>query len=260
MAAAPSINSLPYEVRQIIHSLVGRQTDSHRWFGESTSSAAPYATVSREWQEEYERFSFRELWVTPQRLESFTRIVASPRRRGIVQTICFHVPLETYERHQDGEQETSPERRRSTDILNTALGSFFQAMTLWEKSDTSPLGLDLHLLIDSPSDSSELLGNNGTPLVTGRGLTSYVKLDLDTLSLPEIDAFSGFRCSGRHLQPTSLLAIISKLQALEYLDIELSHDSMRPRDVKQRNSQLFNFSKQKCAPSILYSLLLIFFI
>ncbi|KAI2632700.1 hypothetical protein GGS26DRAFT_557112 [Hypomontagnella submonticulosa] len=235
MAAVASINSLPYEVRQTIYSLVARPTDFHCRYGRPASSVAQYATVSREWQEEFERFTFRELLVTPKRLKSFCHILSSPRRRAIVQTICFHVSLDRYEPHLDAIQETSAERRRSTEVLATALGSFFRAMTHWQKSDTSPLGLDLHLLVDSPSDSSALVGKNGGPLVTGRALTSYLKLDLETLSLPYLDVFSGFRCTGRHLQPTSILAIVSRLRMLEYLDVELNHDTTRNRDIHQRN-------------------------
>ncbi|KAI1410054.1 hypothetical protein F5Y13DRAFT_168930 [Hypoxylon sp. FL1857] len=108
-------------------------------------------------------------------------------------------------------------------------------MTHWRKSDTSPLGLDFHLIVESPSDSSTLVGKNGGTLVTERALTSHLKLDLETLSLPYIDVFSGFRCTGRHMQPTSVLAIVSRLRALEYLDVELNHDSTRHRDVRQRN-------------------------
>ncbi|KAI0384622.1 hypothetical protein F5Y04DRAFT_217625 [Hypomontagnella monticulosa] len=235
MAAVASINSLPYEVRQTIYSLVARQTDSHYGRGRLASTIAHYAAVSREWQEEFERFTFRELLVTPKRLKSFSHIVSSPRRRAIVQTICFHVSLDRYEPHLDAEQETSVERRRSTEVLTTALGSFFRAMTHWRKSDTSPLGLDLHLLVDSPNDCSALVGKNGGPLVTARALMSYLKLDLETLSLPYLDVFSGFRCTGRHLQPTSILDIVSRLRALEYLDVELNHDTIRNRDVHQRH-------------------------
>ncbi|KAI1471950.1 uncharacterized protein F4812DRAFT_416144 [Daldinia caldariorum] len=237
MAGKPSLNSLPYEVRQTIYSLVARQTNSYGWRKGPAPSIAHYATVSREWQEEFvEPITFKVIHVTPKRLKSFCQIVTSPRRRAVVQTICFHVSLDKYEPHLDDEQETSAERHRSTEILTAALGTFFRVMTKWEKSDTSPLGLDLHLLVDSPSDTSTLVGRNGGPLVTGRALTSYLKLDLEAVSLPHIDIFSGFRCTGRHLQPTSVLAIVSKLQTLEYLDVELNHDSIRHRDVKQRNS------------------------
>ncbi|KAK6955048.1 hypothetical protein Daesc_002678 [Daldinia eschscholtzii] len=237
MAAKPSLNSLPYEVRQTIFSLVARQTDSNGWRKGPAPTIAHYATVSREWQEEFvEPITFKVIRVTPKRLKSFCQIATSPRRRAIVQTICFHVSLDKYEPHLDGEQETPAERRRSTEILTAALGTFFRAMTLWKKSDTSPLGLDLHLLVDSPSDTSTLVGRNGGPLMAGRALTSYLKLDLEAVSLPHIDIFSGFRCTGRHLQPTSILAIVSRLQMLEYLDVELNHDSTRHRDVKQRNS------------------------
>lgn len=237
MVATPSINSLPYEVRQTIYSLLGQHhTNSYRWHGGPTSTIAHYATVSREWQEEFERFTFREIRVTPNSLKCFAHVFKSPRRRAIVQTLRFHISLDTYPSYLDGEQETSAERRRSTEIVTEALGTFFQAMTHWRKTDTSPLGLDLHLLVDSPNDSATLLGRNGTPLVTGRAMTSHLKLNLETLSLPLIDIFSGFRCTGRHMQPTSLLAIVSKLQMLEYLDVELNHDSARKRDVQQRNS------------------------
>ncbi|KAI1762550.1 hypothetical protein GGR53DRAFT_521581 [Hypoxylon sp. FL1150] len=249
MAAAPSINSLPYEVRQTIYSLLAQhQTNSHRLHGGPASTIAHYAAVSQEWQEEFERFSFREIRVTPKRLKCFIHIFQSPRRRAIVQTLRYHVTLDKYPPHLDGEQETSEERRRSTAILTEALGTFFRAMTDWRRTDTSPLGLDLHLLVDSPSDSSELLDRNGTPLITSRALTSYLKLDLDTLSLPELDIFSGFRCTGRHMQPTSLLAIVSKLRALEYLDAELNHDSIRKRDVQQRND--FIAGLEQCAATV----------
>ncbi|KAI1374859.1 hypothetical protein F4677DRAFT_158922 [Hypoxylon crocopeplum] len=247
MTATPSINSLPYEVRHTIYSLLGRQTDSHRWIGGSTVSIAHYAAVSREWQEAFERFTFRELLVTPKRLKPFTHIVTSPRRRAIVQTICFHVSLDKYERYLDREQETSAERRRSTEILTTALEAFFRAMTYWDKTETSPLGLWFYLLVDSPSESM-LFGRNGTPMVTERALTSDLKLDLEMLSLPYIDVFSGFRCAGRHLQPTSLLAIVSRLRTLEYLDVELNHDSIRHRDVTQRNK--FASSLETCAQTV----------
>ncbi|KAL7623648.1 hypothetical protein AAE478_005200 [Parahypoxylon ruwenzoriense] len=237
MAKPTSINSLPYEVRQTIYSLLGRQTDSRGWHdGPEQPTIAHYATVSREWQEVFERSTFRELHITPKRLESFAQIVTSPRRRANVQVICFHVSLERYESHLNGEQETSAEWRQSTEILTTALGTFFQVMTHWQKSDTSPLGLDLHLLVESPSDRPAATANEGRPLHTVRALTSDLRLDLETLSLPCIDVFSGFRSTGRHLQPTSLLALVSRLRALEYLDVELNHESACNQDVQQRNN------------------------
>ncbi|KAI0181691.1 hypothetical protein GGR52DRAFT_51426 [Hypoxylon sp. FL1284] len=240
MNATLSINSLPYEVRQTIFALLRQHHTSsqYRWHGEPASTIALYASVSREWQKEFERFSFREIRVTPRRLKHFIHILKSPRRRASVQTLRFHIALDKYPSRLNGEQETPAERRRSTAISTKALGAFFRAMTHWRKSDTSPFGLDLHLRIDSPSDSSALLGRNGAPTVTKRALNSYVNLDLDTLSLPEIDVFSGFRCVGRHMQPTSLLAVASKLRSLEYLDVELNHDSARKRDVQQR----YNFA------------------
>ncbi|KAI1135744.1 hypothetical protein F5Y05DRAFT_159096 [Hypoxylon sp. FL0543] len=236
MTAAPSINSLPYEVRQTIYHLVGRQTDHLCRRRNSASTIAQYAAVSREWQEEFvEPLTFKTIRVTPKRLKAFSQILTSPRRRALVQTIRFYVPLDEYGPHLDGEQETSAERQRSTEVLTAALESFFRVMTRWQRSDTSPLGLDLHLIVESPSDSSTLVGKNGGPLVTARALMSHLKLDLETLSLPHIDVFSGFRCTGRHLQPKSILAIVSRLRSLEYLDIELNHDSSRHRDVRQRN-------------------------
>ncbi|KAI2616305.1 hypothetical protein GGR54DRAFT_610398 [Hypoxylon sp. NC1633] len=248
MAAAPSINSLPYEVRRTIYSLVGRQTDFHYRYGGSGPSIAHYTTVSREWQEEFERYTFRELRVTPDRLQPFSQIITSPRRRAIVQTICYCVSLDRYDHVLDGEPETPAERRRSTQVLTAALGTFLQVMAHWKRSDTSPLGLDLHLLVDSPSDASTLLGRHGMHLVTERALTSYLELDTETLSLPYIDVFSGFRCMGRHLQPMSVLAIVSRLRTLEYLDIELSHDSTRHSDVEQRNN--FALNVESYAPAV----------
>ncbi|KAI2471528.1 hypothetical protein F4781DRAFT_420551 [Annulohypoxylon bovei var. microspora] len=237
MAVVPSINSLPYEVRQEIYSLIVRQTDSHSRNSGSIPTLSRYATVSKRWQEEFvEPLTFKELRVTPKRLKDFNHIVTSPRRRSIVQTIHFHVSLDRYEQYLDGEQETSAERRRSAEILTAALKSIFRVMIHWRKSETSPRGLDLHLIVDSPSDSSALIGKKRGLLVTARGLTSYLKIDTETLSLPHLDVFSGFRCSGRHLQPTSALAIASRLRALEYLDLELNHDSTRSRDIEQRNN------------------------
>ncbi|KAI0830903.1 hypothetical protein F5Y06DRAFT_281782 [Hypoxylon sp. FL0890] len=236
MAAASSINSLPYEVRQAIYSFVGQQSDHPCRRRDSASTIAQYAAVSREWQEEFvEPLTFKTIRVTPKRLKAFSQILVSPRRRALVQTIRFHVFLDKYEQHLDSEQETPAERRRSSEILTADLGSFFQVMAHWRKSDTSPLGLDLHLIVESPSDSSTLVGKSGGPLITGRAVMSYLKLDLDTLALPYIDVFSGFRCTGRHLQPTAILAIVSRLRSLEYLDVELNHDSTRHRDVDQRN-------------------------
>ncbi|KAI1453514.1 hypothetical protein F4805DRAFT_365140 [Annulohypoxylon moriforme] len=237
MAVEPSINSLPYEVRQEIYSLIVRQTDSQSRNSGLAPTLARYATVSRRWQEEFvEPLTFKELRVTTRRLKDFGSIVTSPRRRALVQTIHFHVSLDRYEQYLDSEQETSAERRRSAEVLITALKAMFRAMILWRKSETSPRGLDLHLIIDSPSDSSTLTGEKRGLLVTARGLTSYLKFDPETLSLPYLDVFSGFRCTGRHLQPTAALAIASRLRTLEYLDLELNHDSTRSRDIEQRNN------------------------
>lgn len=237
MAVVPSLDSLPYEVRQDIYTLIARQTDSHARDSGSVLTLARYATVSRRWQEEFvEPLTFKELRVTTKRLKDLNDIVASPRRRALVQTIHFHVSLDRYEQYLDSEAETSSERRRSAEILTSALKGLFRAMILWRKSETSPRGLDLHLIVDSPSDSSALIGKKGGLLVTARALTSYLKLDTETLSLPYLDVFSGFRCTGRHLQPTSALALASRLRTLEYLDLELNHDSTRSRDIEQRNS------------------------
>ncbi|KAI0007520.1 hypothetical protein F4779DRAFT_591545 [Xylariaceae sp. FL0662B] len=236
MAPTISINSLPIDVRQHIYHLVGQQADMGG--GPAPGPGlAQYATVSREWQEAFERFTFQTLYLTPRRLKSFVQIVSSPRRKSNVLMISFHVSLGRYDFFLNDMKETEAEQAKNSEMVGAALEAFCRAMACWRKTGASPLGLKLQLVVDSPSDlpiPKERDVGNSHSVLTERARSSYIELDLASLSLPAIDVFSHFRCSGRHIKPTSILAIVSRLLTLTCLDIELSHDTIRDKDIEER--------------------------
>ncbi|KAI1084639.1 hypothetical protein F5B20DRAFT_575959 [Whalleya microplaca] len=240
MASTISINSLPIEVRRHIYCLVGQQADKGcRWSDRSVFrlSLAQYATVSREWQEAFERFTFYKLHLTPRKLKPFIQIVSSPRRRSNVRMICFHVSLDRYDFRLNDVKETKTERMKNSRVVSVAIYAFFRAMTQWQMANASPLGLKLHFVVASPSDlPTTIKGDIGDSVLalTQRARGSYIELNIASLSLLSINVFSSFRCTGRHLQTSSLLTIVSRLPTLTCLGIELSHDTVCEKYIEQR--------------------------
>src|SRR3569833_185136 len=219
-----SFNSLPCEAREAIFACVARASDCR--------GLSKYVTVSREWQVAIERSTFSELSLTPRRLAALNEIAAAPRRRSAVQAINFCVVLDAdHETFGARSWETGTERLQSQAVA-AAIRRLFAALALWTRRD-SPCGIKLRLVATSTSAAA------GTTVAVSTGdhdrYEGALQLDFGAVPLPSLDVISGLRwTTGRHINPTSLLALVSRMPNLGSLDVRLNHDSADKQDVLQR--------------------------
>ncbi|KAH8879808.1 hypothetical protein GQ53DRAFT_833852 [Thozetella sp. PMI_491] len=221
------MQSWPRNVRRRIFAVLGHAPDR---------AALPgLCSVSKEWQEALEHYTFAEIFLTTARLAAFDRIVVGQQRRWCVRSVVLHVELDPYDRYMRDERETEAERQRSAEVFTKVVDSFLNTMALWGAEDRSPHGLDFHLMVYSPSDVPKRSSRTSKPsLLTHRAQAASLKLDPAGSPLPSVDVITGFRCTGRHILPTSVLDIISRLRNLTALDARLNHDSGDGRDIQQR--------------------------
>lgn len=191
-----------------------------------------YATVSREWQAIIERITFAELYLTDGRVLDFGNIM-NPRRQSSMRHVMCHVMLGLYASHNA--RETTSQHRESTRVLNDYITRLFTTMSKWRVEDAGPAGIQLKVVVNSPSDepasSSSLPGDHRQ---SRRARAALARIDIPSESLPSVPVISGLSAAGRHLELASVTLLVSKLPNLMTLDIEMEHDTRDLKDVEQR--------------------------
>ncbi|KAJ1337768.1 DUF6546 domain-containing protein [Microdochium nivale] len=236
--AAP-ITALPFELRHLILGLV--TADSHG----QPRGLAGLASVCAEWQTTIEGFTFAHVHVTPARLDDFARIVVG-RRRASVQALSLHVALDAYPTRLNDDKELPHERRHTSATVVRPLERLFAILHDWPLPPVRHRTA-LTLSVDSPSDTARD-DKWGHAAITNRARRSPLRLERVPMTLLPNFVVGSIRCQGRHIQPTSILAIGSRCLALDTLHVELNHDSSSDRDEKQR--ALFGGSLELYAPRV----------
>ncbi|KAF4125444.1 hypothetical protein GMORB2_4284 [Geosmithia morbida] len=211
-----------------------------------------YASVSRSWQRVIERRTFHSLYLSSARLDDLPSVVTGPRI-GYVRVITLHVALASYHRRQRNDMESAEDGSRSTHVFDSSIQDLFGTLAQWEDDVTSE-GIHLEILVESPSD--DMSGTSHTharrrsrsPTTTRRARSSVTRLDLPRSALPRASVISALTCSGRHIELSSVLFLISKMPRLQLLDTEIEHDTAGERDLAQRRD--FILGLQHCAPNI----------
>lgn len=221
----PALAQLPFELRHLIIAHVAADNKYQ------PRVLPALACVSSEWQAAIEAFTFASISLSPDRLDAFASIVVG-RRRSRLRVLSLHVPLDLYSSRLNDEKE-SPEARKHTSATVVApLERLFAILHDWPQPPVAQR-VCLLLTVDSASDTArdEKWDHTG---ITHRARASPLKLERVPLTLRPNHVIHSIRYTGRHLQPTSLLAIGSRCAVLDTLDVELNHDSSSDRDEKQR--------------------------
>lgn len=214
--------ALPKNVR---HTIIAKVADSS-----SRRHLPRYATVSREWQKVVECVTFAELYLTDGRLTDLGKIM-NRRRQGNLRHVMCHVMLGLYASHNA--RETVSQHRESTRVLNDYMLELFTTMSKWRPEDAGSGGVQLKIVINSPSDepSSYVLGDHRQ---NRRARAALARISVPSDSLPPVPVISGLACAGRHLELASVTLLVTKLPNLRTLDAEMEHDTRDSRDVEQR--------------------------
>lgn len=130
-------SSLPFEVRDIILKLL-----THH------SNIAPYAAVSKEWQDVIEKKTFRHLKLHPSCLDSLERLAERPK--GLIKHIWLNIELKRYTCRCCRKMESVTWYSANDKIVAAAITRLFFVLANW-KQDGGDLTLELNTY--SPSDS-----------------------------------------------------------------------------------------------------------
>lgn len=217
-----NFDSLPPPIRQQIIAEVANAPSRRR--------LPRYASVSSEWQLVVERVTFAELYLTDGRLIELPKIM-NKRRQSYLRYVMCHVMLGAYADHNN--HETNSQHRQSTRVLNDYLTNLFQTMAKWRIEDVCSTGIQLKIVVNSPSDESSSR-RWGDPPQSRRARHALAQLDVPSDALHVVRTISGLACSGRHIELASVTLLVTKLPNLRSLDVELEHDTRDSRDVEQR--------------------------
>lgn len=189
-----------------------------------------YATISKEWQKFVERVTFAELYLTDGRVTDFGKIMNRRRQSNLGHIMC-HVMLGLYASHNI--RETVSQHRESNQVLNDYISELFNTMSKWRVEDAGPAGVQLKIVISSPSDESSryVVGDHRQ---NKRARAALAKITIPSDLLPTVPVISGLACTGRHLELSSVTLLATKLPNLRTLDAEMEHDTRDPKDVEQR--------------------------
>lgn len=169
-------NDLPREVRLFVWDLLVQDAAEERLAcrlrpdsGRAPLSLASSAATSREWQDYFERVTFRRLVIHDGQVEEFAAIVRGRRsvRLGYIQHLRLHARLQEYKCPECRDTEDGATRRFNTDVLIRALRHLINTLATWNSGQPSP-GPDhrggieagklvLELSAASPSDLKHML-------------------------------------------------------------------------------------------------------
>lgn len=136
------------------------------WFREQDipfGRIAPYAAISRQWQDQVEQRLFATLYLTQHRLARAARVLSgrNSRRQGYVTRVCFNVELEDTNigsgRSSDGTRDEQADR--NSEVFSVACRDFYKFLSDWRPNADGHYAKNrdgISLLVDvySPSDPS----------------------------------------------------------------------------------------------------------
>ncbi|KXJ97236.1 hypothetical protein Micbo1qcDRAFT_199952 [Microdochium bolleyi] len=221
----PPLAQLPFELRHLVLARIAADCLAQ------PNVLSTLACVCSEWQAAVEAFTFARIHLNPARLDDFANIVVG-RRAARIRAISLHVPLDPYSKHRNDEKELPEERKHTSATVVTPLERLFAILHDWPTPPVSHR-VSFTLSVDSVSDMArdDKWGHVG---LTHRARSSGLKLERVPMTLLPNTVVQSIRCVGRHLQPSSILAVGSRCLVLDTLDVELNHDSSSDRDEQQR--------------------------
>lgn len=138
-----SWTSLPTELQQKILGALAQNGDS----------LAPYASVSRDWQDVFEKHTFSRLTLTARRLRSFH---FATRRRDQVKYIWLCIELPEYDCSECEKYETAKYAEGITIYVKDVMRKALFILSTWKARGSLTLDISVH----SPSDSKHWFANS----------------------------------------------------------------------------------------------------
>lgn len=164
-----------------------------------------------------------------------------PQRQRYLQVITLHVALASYDHRQRNDKESPEDGNRTTRVFNSTIQDFFGTLSRWKVHHGPPEAIHVELLVESPSDEAggdlDYSRSSRSPTTTRRARSSVVRLGIPNCVLPQTPLINALTCSGRHVELSSILLLISKLPRLQLLDIKIEHDTADERDMEQRRGK-----------------------
>lgn len=216
--------------------------------------AARYACVCREWREEVERLTFRNLRLDRTRLADVGRVVC-PRRRAYVRTVDLDVELESYDAEVYGDFETAEEGERNSAIFSETLRLFFNVFNRWTPEpganggyNNDRAGISLYITAFSPSDISRCSAVqierrnqdfNHRDIFGDRYIHSILQLvrpaNAAVEELPAVKSVSEL-ISGkeRHISAAAWASIINSLPNVKKIDFDLWENEKKDVELRKR--------------------------
>ncbi|KAK7755714.1 hypothetical protein SLS62_002326 [Diatrype stigma] len=246
----PSLTTLPPEIKyRIAGYLAGarREGDSATGKGDLPGYAnrvAKYTTISKEWQEIFESFVFKDLFVTSTRLPYVASVINAKRLKYLDQIfLLVQLPATTME--GCGRAENDDEKARNSKIVDSMVSSLFNScLVAWKRHQVSHSGITLQIRVMAPTDYIAMAGTSrwgyhtihGGTMVNHRSFFSDVGtrsfedsfLELST-PLPQAECISTLKMGDVHsTRNFSAYAYGSLLRALPSLqDVKLHTFAVR---------------------------------
>ncbi|KAK9770604.1 putative F-box domain-containing protein [Seiridium cardinale] len=153
----PNFTDLPYEIRlDILEGLLKGVRNSN---STSADHLPIFAVVCKEWQNVFERETFRQLILSPSRVRDLYQNIK--HRKAYVKHIHYYVELTKYPCGACASQE-SPERISANNVIATReISQLFEVLSHWsENGACTKDDLTLELSSFSPSDSKHYFKNH----------------------------------------------------------------------------------------------------
>ncbi|KAF5641451.1 uncharacterized protein FTJAE_4103 [Fusarium tjaetaba] len=142
-------SSLPVELRLQIFGYVAekqkyRATDLNR-----------YACVSSEWQNYFERITFRRLLIDNSQLDRLSKATEGEKavRLSYIRYLCLRVELQDYDYRECDRPESHDTRNWNNERFTNSLIELFNVPRRWEPSNNRDTGLILEITAYSPGDN-----------------------------------------------------------------------------------------------------------
>ncbi|KAF5630107.1 hypothetical protein F52700_7465 [Fusarium sp. NRRL 52700] len=142
-------SSLPVELRpQIFGHVVGKQ--KYR-----TTKLTPYVCVSSEWQDYFERFTFRRLLIDNSQLVRFSKITDGEKavRLSYIHYLCLRIKLQDYDHPECNRPESHATINWNNQRFTHSLKELFHVLRRWNPISNRDNGLILEITAYSPGDN-----------------------------------------------------------------------------------------------------------
>lgn len=195
---------------------------------------ASYASVSRKWQAEVERYTFARIHLNHGRLPAAHQYL-TPRRWSLVRSVFLRVDLPEYDNAARERVEPLEDQRMNNETFTNVARSVLELLSSGQANGPGIVfGVGAVCKSDGRYEAGSVfmkrkqLRRHGLSkdIVDARYKSSYVELALDDQQLPTVHLISEFHVSrdGRRIAPATCCMMAASMVRLVSLNLEL-HDS-----------------------------------